>query len=95
MGFALDTVEASVLPTQIIDSISFETVHKISGALRDQGFQEKYDQITSQHVRSIAQEDAREALDHLDEGAVATIAAELAETFKKEIGAELPRVTLV
>lgn len=90
MGFALDTIQASVLPTQIIDSISFETVHKISGALRDQGFQEKYDQITSQYVTSIAQEDAHEALDRLDEGAVAAIAGELAKAFQKEIIAELP-----
>lgn len=95
MGFALDTIQASVLPTQIIDAISFETAHKISGALRDQGFQDKYDQITNQYVSSIAQEDAHEALDRLDEAAVAGIAAELAEAFQNQIVAELPNYKTV
>lgn len=90
MGFALDTIQASVLPTQLIDSITFENAQKISDALRDQGFQEKYDEITSKYVASIAHGNAHEALDRLDEGAVATIAAELAKTFQNEIVAELP-----
>jgi hypothetical protein len=89
MGFALDTIQASVLPTQLIDSITFDNAQKISYALRDQGFQEKYDEITSKYVASIAHGNAHEALDRLDEGAVATIAAELAKSVLSNFAAQL------
>lgn len=95
MGFALDTVQASVLPTQIIDSMTFDTAHKISSALRDQGFQDKYDEITGRYVASTLESDAHEALDSLDEGAVAAVALALAQTFQKEILAELPNYKTV
>jgi hypothetical protein len=90
MGFALDTIQASVLPTQLIDAVTFDNAQKISDALRDQGFQQKYDEITSKYVASIAHGDGHDALERLDEAAIATTAADLAKTFQKEIIAELP-----
>ena len=90
MGFALDTIQSSALPTQIVDSLSFEMAHRISAALRAQGFQQKYDEVTYKYVTSLANKDPKEALEQLDEGAVASVASELANTFKSEILRELP-----
>ncbi len=90
MGYALDTIQASVLPSQIIDSINFEMAHKISGALRTQGFQTKYDEITANFAASQSIRDPQEALDKLDERKVAAVAGELAKAFQQEVLNELP-----
>lgn len=89
MGSALNAIQASMLPAQIIDAMTFDTAHKLSTALRTQGFQEKYDRITSVYATSLSAE-PQEALEKLDEEMIATTARELAEAFKKEILNEIP-----
>ena len=90
MGYALDTIQASMLPSQIIDLISFEFAHKISSALRTQGFQEKYDAIIANFATAQSIENPQEALEKLDESKIAALAGELAKAFKQEILRELP-----
>jgi hypothetical protein len=90
MGFALDTIQASVLPSQIIDALSFDTAHKVSETLRKQGFQAKYDEITTNFVKTLSASDSKESLDQLDEVKIASLAHDLAEAFKREILRELP-----
>jgi hypothetical protein len=90
MGAALSAIQASMLPAQIIDSISFGTAHQLSTALRTQGFQEKYDRITSAYVRSISESTPEQALEQLDAEMIASTARDLAGVFQKEILNELP-----
>jgi hypothetical protein len=90
MGFALDTIQASILPSQMIDALDFKTIHALSGALREEGFQDKYDGVVRQYVTNSGLADARQALDSLDEEAIAGVAGELAKAFKAAIIAELP-----
>jgi hypothetical protein len=90
MGFALDTIQASVVPAQIVDALDFKTAHQLGAALRTQGFQMKYEEIVESLASSISNPDPQEAIDRLDEGAVANKAAELAKIFHREIKAELP-----
>jgi hypothetical protein len=90
MGYALDTIQTSVLPSGVIDSLSFQTVHQLSTALRAQGFQTKYDQITRQYLTATSFDRPQDALDAIDEEAIASVAEELTKVFKTEILAELP-----
>jgi hypothetical protein len=90
MGFALDTIHASVLPSQVIDSLSFTLAHQLSDALRTQGFQTKYDEIISAYSSSLSRDDGRGALESIDPEAVASKARELAQLFAKEIIDQLP-----
>jgi len=90
MGFALDTIQASVMPSAIIDSMSFTMAHQLSEALREQGFQKTYDEIVSAYASSLSRDEAREALESFDQEAVANKAIELAKVFKKKIIDELP-----
>ena len=90
MGSALNAIQASMLPAQIIDAMTFETAHKLSASLRMQGFQEKYDRITSAYAKSLSAQYPERALEELDEEMIGTTARELSETFKKEILDEIP-----
>jgi hypothetical protein len=90
MGFALDTIQASVLPAQIIDSIDFKTAIQLSEALHVQGFQDTYEEIIETLASSISHSDPGEAIDRLDEEAVANKSRELAKAFEDKIVAELP-----
>jgi hypothetical protein len=90
MGFALDTIQAAVLPAEIIDALDFKTAHELSAALRALGFQDKYDGIVRQYLTSSALEDTRAALDSIEVDAVAGVARALAEEFQTAILAELP-----
>lgn len=90
MGFALDTVQAAALPAQIIDALDFKTAHALSGKLRYSGFQDKYDEIVRHYLTSSGLEDAREALDTLDGGAIADVAQALAKEYQQAILDELP-----
>jgi hypothetical protein len=90
MGFALDAIQASLLPTDVIDTLSFELAHQLSGALRAQGFQEKYDEVTTQYVSARKNADAGTALESLNEESVAVVARELADTFQQAVINELP-----
>ena len=91
MGLALETIQAADIPSAIVDALDFKTVHQLSEALRQQGFQDKYDGLIRQYRSNAELTDTREALDRLDEGAVADVATELGKVFRDAIQAELPR----
>src|SRR3546814_11032850 len=75
MGFALDSIHAMAAPSQIIDSLDFATVHKLGDALRETGFQDKYDGIISDYRNAAALPDGEEALHAPDAEGIAEVAA--------------------
>lgn len=93
MGLALDTIPSAALPTQILDSPNFTTVHALSDALRAQGFQDKYDGIARRYLATAALPTDDAMLAGLEPEAIAHVAADLAATFKQAIIAELPHYT--
>ncbi len=93
MAFALDSIQAAALPSQILDSLDFTTVHKISAALREQGFQDKYDGVVRQYLTTAALPDGTEALASIDPDMIAHVATELATRFQTSVLAELPHYT--
>ena len=93
MGFALDTIQSTALPTQILDSLDFTTVHALSETLRAQGFQDKYDGIVKQYQAGAALPKDEGVLASLEPEAIAHVAADLAQEFRKSVIAELPHYT--
>ncbi len=93
MGFALDTIQSTALPTQILDSLDFTTVHALSETLRAQGFQDKYDGIVKQYQAGAALPREEGALASLEPEAIAHVAANLAREFRQSVIAELPHYT--
>ena len=91
MGHALDTIQAMMLPTQIIDAMSFRDAHALSAALRERGFQDKYEAILSACAQTLAISKPIEALDKLDPDAVAEIARQIATEFQRYIDQEVYR----
>ncbi|MER9439184.1 hypothetical protein [Mesorhizobium sp. M0618] len=91
LATALDKIQALAMPSQIVDSLSFEHVHLLSGALRKAGFQEKYDQVIQTCLEAMSKPDKREALEAIEPEDIASAVAELAGTFEKEVAAEIPR----
>lgn len=89
MGFALDTIHAMAAPSQIIDSLDFATVHKLGDALRESGFQERYDGIIRDYRNAAALPDGEEALHALDAEGIADVAAGLAREFEDHVLIEL------
>jgi hypothetical protein len=90
MAFALDSIQAAALPSQILDSLDFTTVHKISAALREQGFQDKYDGIVRQYLSTAALPNGAEALASIEPDMISHVAVELGSSFQKSVIAELP-----
>lgn len=91
LATALDKIQALAIPSQIIDSLSFEHVHLLSGALRKTGFQEKYDQVIQTCLEAMSKTDKRGVLEAMDPGEIATAVSELAGTFEQEVAAEIPK----
>src|SRR3546814_3443175 len=89
MGFALDSIHAMAAPSQIIDSLDFATVHKLGDALRETGFQDKYDGIIRDYRNAAALPDGEEALHALDAEGIAEVAAGLAREFEDHVLTEL------
>src|SRR3546814_14117492 len=85
MGFALDSIHAMAAPSQIIDSLDFATVHKLGDALRETGFQDKYDGIIRDYRNAAALPDGEEALHALDAEGIAEVAAGLAREFEDHV----------
>src|SRR3546814_18990577 len=85
MGFALDSIHAMAAPSQIIDSLDFATVHKLGDALRETGFQDKYDGIISDYRNAAALPDGEEALHALDAEGIAEVAAGLARELGEQV----------
>src|SRR3546814_10947039 len=76
-------------PSQIIDSLDFATVHKLGDALRETGFQDKYDGIIRDYRNAAAIPDGEEALHALDAEGIAEVAAGLAREFEDTVLTEL------
>jgi hypothetical protein len=91
MGHALDTVQAMMLPTQIIDAMTFTDAHALSAALRDQGFQQKYEAILEKCAETLRSENPIEALDRLDPDAIGEIAKQIAGEFQRYIDSEISK----
>jgi hypothetical protein len=89
MGHALDTIQAAMVPTQIIDQMSFRDSHALSAALREQGFQQKYEDILEQCAKTLGTNNPEEALDTLDPDAVSHAATQIATEFQRYIAEEL------
>lgn len=90
LGLALDTIQAAALPSQIIDSMRFETVHQLGNALREQGFQQRYDEITAQYAAAKSSDNSLETLEQIDAENIAEVARGLATDFKKAVLDEMP-----
>src|SRR3546814_16262178 len=89
MGFALDSIHAMAAPSQIIDSLDFATVHKLGDALRETGFQDKYDGIIRDYRNAAALPDGEEALHALEAEGIAEVAAGLARAFEETVLTEI------
>ncbi len=91
LAAALDAIQAgSLLPTEIIDRLSFRKVHELSAALREHGFRERYERVIQEFIRTASMPDPGEALESLDDTMVAGVARELSDAFRQAVGAELP-----
>lgn len=88
MGHALGKIQTLLVPSQVIDSLSFRTAHQLSSALRSQGFQQKYDQITQQYLALATR--GEDTFDALDVEAITSAVKELTKIFQREIVSELP-----
>lgn len=91
LATALDKIQALAIPSQIVDSLSFEHVHLLSGALRKAGFQEKYDQVVQTCLEAMSKTDKRAALEAIEPEDIATAVSELAGAFEQEVAAEIPK----
>lgn len=97
MGLALDAIHSIAAPSQIIDSLDFATAHKLGAALRESGFQDKYDGVIRDYRNAAALQDSDEALNALQPEHIAEVAGDLAKHFEKHVLAELrayqPKIT--
>lgn len=93
LATALDTIQSGAYPSQIIDAIPFKHAHTLSSVLREQGFQQKYDDVIQVYTEAATTTDKRQALEQIDPVAIASAVSELGETFKRAILAELPNYT--
>src|SRR3546814_12997607 len=89
MGFALDSIHAMAAPSQIIDSLDFATVHKLGDALRETGFQDKYDGIIRDYRNAAALPDGEEALHAIDAEGIAEVDDGLVREFEEHVLTEL------
>ena len=88
---ALATIQVrNTLPASLIDDISFGNVHKVSSALRETGFQDRYEVILESYANISATPDASAALEGLDDAAIVQASSELAKMFEEAIAKELP-----
>lgn len=91
LGYALDQIQSFVLPTQIVDAISFYDVHRLSRALRESGFQEKYQSVVEAAASASQSTDACSTIEDIDFAALAHVSAEIAGTFQTYLDQEFER----
>lgn len=90
MSYALETINASAMPTWIIDGIDFATAHSLGGALREAGFAARYDEIVRDWLSLSGLLAAGDSLERFDARAVAWAAEDLRKAFRQAILNELP-----
>jgi hypothetical protein len=90
MGYALGAIEAPVVPGQVLEALNFETVHRLSKALRDSGFQETYDSITGHYIELERAGPDAIGLESLKEEQIAAAAEQLGKRFAEQVIEELP-----
>jgi len=89
MASALDAIQSMAAPSQIIDTLDFKTAHQLGEALRESGFQDKYDGVIRDYRNSAGLEDDEEALRAIDPERIAAVAIDLADHFEKHVLTEL------
>lgn len=82
----LDSLQRTMLPVDVLDSISFEDVMKVRQPLLASDFQRKYDEL----IRSVVMPPAADHLRILSVDELERIRSELARTFDEVIQKELP-----
>lgn len=88
MAQALDAIGSLALPVTTVDELDIGQTIKLSEALREQGFQEKYDGVLKSFVDASA-DTFEAALDKIDPEAIAAAVADLGSRFDEAIGKEL------
>lgn len=92
MAKALGTIQAhNAIPSTVIDDIGFEHVHELSGALRESGFQERYEIILENFAHLSTTGDPGERLENLDVEAVTAAAIDLSKMFDEAVLNEVDR----
>ena len=89
MGHALELIQCVLAPTAVIDAMSFADVHKVSAALRQQGFQTKYDELLAAAVLAATSTDALTTMEAIDFGSVAAVSRDIAASFQEYLDGEL------
>jgi len=87
---AMQAINEQTFPVIIVDQLSFDDIVKARGALADQGFQRKYDEIVGDFLRRLASEDSMRELETWDAEKTAQVAKELSEHFARYLNAEVP-----
>ena len=91
MARALATIQARfAFETAVIDDIPFGSVHRLSGALAESGFQDRYETVLEAFSAVTAIADPGEALENFADASVASAAVELTAMFEKAIVDEIP-----
>ena len=91
LGHALELIQCSLTPTAVIDAMSFADVHKVSEALRERGFQAKYDELLASAVKAATSTDAVATLEEIDFNVVAGLSRDIARSFQEYLDNEFPK----
>jgi hypothetical protein len=91
MARALSTIGVkNVAPSAVIDGLAFGEVHKLTEALRDSGFQDRYEVILEIFGAAVSSPDPGQALEHFDAACVTQATLELAKLFNEAIAEQVP-----
>jgi hypothetical protein len=88
MAQALDAIGSLALPVTTVDELEIAQTIKLSAALREQGFQDKYEGVLKSFVDASA-DTFESALEKIDPEAVAAAVTDLGARFDEAIGREL------
>ena len=88
-GHALELIQCVLAPAAVIDALSFQDIHRISAALRQTGFQAKYDELLETAVLAATSTDALATMEAIDFSSVAAVSREIAASFQDYLDGEL------
>jgi hypothetical protein len=89
LGHALELIQCALTPTAVIDAMSFADVHKVSEALRERGFQAKYDELLAAAVKAATSTDAVATMEEIDFNLVAETSRDIARSFQDYLDNEV------
>jgi hypothetical protein len=87
LGHALDAIGSEVLPASLMSMIDIPTTVKLSSALRDQGFQQKYEELLTTFAENRG--GGATTLEKIDPERIATVATDLANVFEDAVTREV------